>query len=451
MRLFLLLTIFLSILDFYFVRSQISIPSEVSNLQLWLRADSGLTHASGIVSQWSDQSGFNNHYLQANVSRQPQFIQQNNILNNLPSVRFDGLDDFMSGSIIIPNFNNSSFTIFIIANGESQNSSISSLFSIATASTGLYICRRPSTNVFGVFNNNSNKMSTSGTFPGAGYNFKVFTISKDLNNSLNLYSNGVNVFISTLPGMTSAFSSNVNYQLGAGNSSNFFKGDIAEIIIYNRVLTSSEQQQVENYLMDKYAPPINLGADINNTYGFCDIALQPTGYFTNYLWSTGATTSTLNVNAPGTYWVQGTDVFGRMSYDTIVINWPHLNEVALTNQLVCFNQPVTITANLPQGNYSFVQWSDSNTNPVRELNQNETISYTVSDSLGCTRTSNLATITLDNSLENISLGIDTNLCSGNTILLVQDTNAITAWLWNTGDTTETLAIDTSGIYQLFFL
>jgi hypothetical protein len=432
-------------MNIHFLFAQTALPSAISNLQLWLKADAGVIINSSAVSQWSDQSSVNNHCIQNTLVNRPTQVVNVPELNGNSAIRFDGTNDFLIGTTL-SNINNSSFTIFVVANGESQSSSIASLFSVNTASNGFYFTRRPSINKFSIFNQNATINSIS-NFPSIGYNYRLLSGIKTLNTSFSFRVNSTQDFNSTSAGLTTSFT-NTNYQLGAGNSSNFFKGDIAEIILYDRALSLSEISQVELYLMNKYAPPVNLGADINDTYGFCDIELQPTGYFTNYLWNTGATSSTINVNAPGTYWVQGTDVFGRQSYDSIVIIRPHLTEVALTNQLVCFNDISTINPPMPNGAYNFIQWSDGNTNPVRELNQNETISYTVSDSLGCTRTSNLATITLDNSLENVSLGLDTNLCSGNTIHLVQDTSAITTWLWNTGDTTETLAIDTSGIYQL---
>jgi hypothetical protein len=36
------------------------------------------------------------------------------------------------------------------------------------------------------------------------------------------------------------------------NASNLFSGDIAEVLIYNRALSTSERQQVEQYLLNQY-------------------------------------------------------------------------------------------------------------------------------------------------------------------------------------------------------
>ena len=49
---------------------------------------------SNKVNLWTDKSGNNNNALQNDTSKQPVFID--NVLNNKPVIRFDGIDDFMS-------------------------------------------------------------------------------------------------------------------------------------------------------------------------------------------------------------------------------------------------------------------------------------------------------------------------------------------------------------------
>jgi PKD repeat protein len=153
------------------------------------------------------------------------------------------------------------------------------------------------------------------------------------------------------------------------------------------------------------------------------------------------------VNAPGTYWVRGTDVFGRISSDTIQLIRPIYDSIALQNRIVCYNNLIEETAFVPLG-YNFVSWSDGEINQTRLLNQNQTLSYTVSDNSNCTRTSNTAVITIDNTLENISLGNDTSLCIGNIINLQSNPLGITAFLWNTGNTQASQLIDSSGQFVL---
>lgn len=63
-----------------------------------------------------------------------------------------------------------------------------------------------------------------------------------------------------------------------------------------------------------------LGADQNICVGQ-NVVLDASAYgFTSYLWSTGATTSSITVNTPGSYWVQGTSTLSCALSDTVVLN-----------------------------------------------------------------------------------------------------------------------------------
>lgn len=49
------------------------------------------------------------------------------------------------------------------------------------------------------------------------------------------------------------------------------------------------------------------------------VLLRPAGSFRSYLWSTGATSTTLEVSAPGAYWLKISDANGCSGIDTIVV------------------------------------------------------------------------------------------------------------------------------------
>ena len=69
--------------------------------QLWLRSDIGVkTKYFGgkeVVSQWKDQSGFDNHFSQSTSSKQPEYKYEMsdsvNVNNRYPFLSFDGVDD----------------------------------------------------------------------------------------------------------------------------------------------------------------------------------------------------------------------------------------------------------------------------------------------------------------------------------------------------------------------
>ncbi|MGF1532996.1 MAG: hypothetical protein ACFCUI_04795 [Bernardetiaceae bacterium] len=56
-----------------------------SALRLWLRGGEALLNG-GNVSQWSDQSGANNHFTNATAAEQPAHIA--NAMNGFPVLRF---------------------------------------------------------------------------------------------------------------------------------------------------------------------------------------------------------------------------------------------------------------------------------------------------------------------------------------------------------------------------
>ena len=70
---------------------------------LWLKADAGTFQTSGgsaatadtdPVGEWQDQSGNANHVVQATAGRRP--LLKTGIFGALPSVRFDGVDDYLA-------------------------------------------------------------------------------------------------------------------------------------------------------------------------------------------------------------------------------------------------------------------------------------------------------------------------------------------------------------------
>src|ERR1039458_1376082 len=73
-----------------------------AGLQLWLKADAGITtNSSGLVTSWADQSGKGNDAIQTNTAHAPSLVM--NSLNGKPTLRYPGdtryLDAANSASI----------------------------------------------------------------------------------------------------------------------------------------------------------------------------------------------------------------------------------------------------------------------------------------------------------------------------------------------------------------
>ena len=416
------------------------------SLKIWLRADSVTEDINGKVSLLHDLSGNNIDFIQNNLNRQPYKSNSFQFANN-PVLDFDGTDDFLFNNLI-DSIHIQDLTIFIVSSGLSQQGTRSGLFCVRNLTSGLFLTRNITNNQrFAVWKGGNIKHTGTGSVPNTGYLPNIFSFNRNISVVSKLYINGDLKSSSSTSTYNSVFANGVA-RIGYATPYNYFKGSIAEIIIFKRSLSNIEQQEVELYLMDKYAPPANLGEDLVIDYGFCDTSLTSPNFYKEYLWNTGSTDSSIVVDNPGLYWLETIDVFDRVSRDTIIVTMPLRDSLILDNEFSCFNEPLSINAFIPQGNYPFISWSDGNTNPTRILYQNETLSYTVSDSLGCNWSSNDATMTIDNSLENIGLGVDTSLCVGNSIQLEQSSSTITDYLWNTGNISSNQVVDTSGTYIL---
>jgi hypothetical protein len=98
--------------------------------------------------------------------------------------------------------------------------------------------------------------------------------------------------------------------------------------------------------------PLNLGNDTSFACGTASILLNAGAGYSNYLWSTGATSQSINANTAGTYWVQVTNGSGCSDADTISVSDVGGSLTALdfdgTNDYVTLGNPsqLQITGNL---------------------------------------------------------------------------------------------------------
>ena len=95
-------------------------------------------------------------------------------------------------------------------------------------------------------------------------------------------------------------------------------------------------------------PTVDLGADVV----ICNGAAQTldAGTHASYLWSTGATTQTIDVNTAGTYHVTVQDATGCEASDTLIATEKILSVDAGTDQTICDGEQATLTALASSGN-----------------------------------------------------------------------------------------------------
>ncbi|MEI6767241.1 MAG: PKD domain-containing protein [Bacteroidota bacterium] len=399
-------------------------PTSIPGMKLWLKADDGVSQNGGLVTDWYDKSGNNNNANQTIAADRPHYKASVDTLNGLPAVYFDGSTKFFNGTTISA-IDSSGLTLFVVASGDNVATGSSfGLFSINTGTTGLSLARYKPSNSLKFNNKTFGVSSSTNSLPATGYNPAMLGVVKTYGAKADLFINGGLDGTSTNAGLSGPFT-NADYKVGCIGTTNFYKGNIAEIILYGSALSTTDRKNVETYLRYKYAPPVNLGPDINITYGLCDTVLNAGARFTNFLWSTGETTQTIQTGS-GTYWVSVTDIFGYTSKDTITINKPflHVHDTAF-----CLFSSANVSSGFGAG-YTF-QWADGTTNPYFVADSAGTFWVKVSDSLGCFAVDTFQ-IAVDSFAVQASLGPDRTMCQGNMLGLVSGAQQATTYLWNTG-------------------
>jgi gliding motility-associated-like protein len=184
--------------------------------------------------------------------------------------------------------------------------------------------------------------------------------------------------------------------------------------------------------------PVNLGPDesvCNNQ----SVTLNAGNPGDTYTWSTGATTQTITVNTPGTYYVQVSNgaCIGR---DTIVITQGVAPTVNLgPDSTICSNQSITLNAQNTGDTYT---WSTGAT--TQTITANTTGTYWVNVSNGSCIGSDTVNITVVN-IPTQNLGNDTSICAG-TSLNLNAGNPGYNYQWSTGATTQTINVSSTGTY-----
>ena len=244
-----------------------------NNLQLWLKADEGVTaSAAGAVTAWADKSGNGNNAAQADEALAPLVVT--NAVNGKAVLRFDGDDDYLevpdSDSISIAGDITSLFVVNM-TDFDTYRAVWAKTLNNLPAPTDWYTL--PSSGVPRLYRGNGMASYASsdggaplraGAFELAGYTAAGTVITHHLNGRV------------TSTGAIGALLADGDTPLKIGSRDDFvtkMKGDIAEILIYNAALSAADRSQAEIYLAGKYgltlaiptntAPTVSLTAPTN--------------------------------------------------------------------------------------------------------------------------------------------------------------------------------------------
>ncbi len=228
-------------------------------LSFWLRADAGVTTSSGNVTAIADQTG-NYTLAQATSTNQPTYVASD--LNGLPALRFNGTQ-WLTGSCALAPGLNQGMTIVTVGSTTNPNTSTCA-FDLGQSSGAAGGNRAIGYNGSEIFDT-SGSSTVGGLAPAAGTFVAETTTLDSTLTAVTFYQNGIQTGAATLSGVQNV-SAGVTFGAAAGGS-NGWQGDIAEVLVYDHKLSSSELQQVGVYLANKYGLSSNTAPVITPAAG----------------------------------------------------------------------------------------------------------------------------------------------------------------------------------------
>jgi hypothetical protein len=206
----------------------------ISSSTLWLRGDAGVTTVSNSVSQWNDQSGNGHNFTQATASTRPTLLTSS-VLNNRPVINFDGSDDLLNGPLI-PSIESQDLSLFVVTTGNSQTGATAGIFCVGAFTSGFWLSRSINSSAQAQVrvNNTSLLLSPVNSLPTTGFNGALIGVNRAVGASSSLFLNGTQVSNSTNSVFNSNFT-NSTIVIGRAPTYSSLNGQIAEVILYNRI------------------------------------------------------------------------------------------------------------------------------------------------------------------------------------------------------------------------
>ena len=319
--------------------------TDISGKTFWVDASDltnngrGSTDA-GLLNAISDKAG-SNDLAQSSDSLKPNYDLTG--INGRPSMYFDGGDYVFKSDASLSITDD--FTAFIVKKEEDGAPQANRHFFNARGETGegdtgidLYWGDGINNSKFIVKGSGSwgdDFINASGTVTTGENSFTTYVRSNSGAN-MEIFKNSSSIGTDTGGGNISFGSGNLRIDLGwkKADSGNYYKGDIAEIIIYNRDLSASERGIVENYLASKYE--INFSAALAAADSLTGDSGSDTFVFSNTAHATDSNADVItdfNQSNSGTYSANEGDIIQFEFDQTLTLNTDN-SFTGLQNELI---------------------------------------------------------------------------------------------------------------------
>jgi hypothetical protein len=235
------------------------IPS--SGMALWLKADALDLDDGDAVTAWTDVSGNEHTFVQATASAQPTYRASDSDFNNMPVVDCDGGDKLVG--TFSADLNTNQMTLIVVACSDTDDGSYQGIIESRSSSP----VARSGWNLYAKWSGADQWGFWYGSNTGWGQLYPA---------SHNMTAGSPDIITAIISGGDGAGATATETLRINGNQENqkseafwkstadggtvgnvptpyYLNGQIAEIIQYNRALSTTEIQQVEGYLSKKYA------------------------------------------------------------------------------------------------------------------------------------------------------------------------------------------------------
>jgi hypothetical protein len=175
----------------------------------------------------------------------------------------------------------------------------------------------------------------------------------------------------------------------------------------------------------------------------CEASMTLTaGTFASYAWNVGLSNETITINTTGDYDILVTDSNGCQNRDTAHITIWNAQEVDLGNDSSQCGGSITLANN----SMSSQLWNTGAITSSISVSSTGEYSIVTTDTNGCqsrdTISVDIYTVPSQDWADTIAY------CSDTAVLLTS--KSFDTYLWNTGDTTQSVSLNTAGMYSLYF-
>ena len=235
-------------------------PNQIPNLSVWLKADSGVAfnNSTRKISSWEDQSENNNNVSQATTTKQPLRYNYDGA-SDKTRINFDGTTDYLVSDNNCPLTGND-LTIFYIGKADELTSNVQRVVGYRDSAGGgsdrlnFGIDNNTGRVYFKALDDNSNGGQVLSAFLDRGLVNHIACAKIEGTEFSLQYNNNTEITDTFVYSNANGFNLapfTIGY-IDAGSVGAYWTGDIQEVIIYNRALSTYEISNVRDYLNNKY-------------------------------------------------------------------------------------------------------------------------------------------------------------------------------------------------------